>query len=64
MIKRHLKRYATPKTWNIKKKGIIFITRPNPGAHPRVLSMPINVVLRTMIQCVNTTKKRKKRRRI
>lgn len=60
MGKDHLKRYATPKTWNIKKKGIVFITRPKPGAHPISLSMPLSVVLKNLVKCANTTKEVKK----
>ena len=60
MVKRHLKRLATPKTWKIQKKGLTFITRPNPGAHSQRLSIPINVVLKNMIKCAKTTREAKK----
>ena len=60
MVKRHLKRVATPKTWNIQKKGIKFVTRPKPGAHTQRLSVPLNVALKNMIQCAKTTRETKK----
>ncbi len=60
MGKKHLKRYATPKTWSIKKKGITFVARPNPGAHTRDLSMPICVLLKEFLKCAKTTKEVKK----
>jgi len=60
MVKRHLKRFASPTTWQIKKKGIKFITRPNPGTHPLELSMPICVVLKEMIKAARTTAEVKK----
>ncbi len=60
MVKKHLKRFATPTTWNIKRKGIKFVTRPSPGAHPLGLSMSINVVLKDMLKCAKTTKEVKK----
>ena len=60
MGKSHLKRLATPKTWDIKIKGITFIARPNPGAHPMQLSLPISVVLKNMLKAAKTTKESKK----
>jgi small subunit ribosomal protein S4e len=60
MVKRHLKRFATPKTWKIKKKGITFITRPNPGSHPIGMCMPISVVMKQMLKSANTTKEVRK----
>ena len=60
MAKDHLKRYATPKTWDIKKKGIVFITRPKPGAHPMSISVPLSVVLKNMLKCAKTTNEVKK----
>ena len=32
MVKNHLKRLAAPKTWGIKRKELVWITRPMPGA--------------------------------
>lgn len=60
MAKGHLKRFATPTTWGIKRKGIKFITRPKPGAHPRQFSIPINIVLKDIIKCAKTTKEARK----
>lgn len=60
MTKRHLKRFATPNSWQIKRKGIKFVTRPSPGAHPLGLSMPISIVLKDMLECARTTKEVKK----
>lgn len=60
MPKDHLKRYSTPTTWKIKRKGLTFITRPNPGAHPMEFSMPMSSVLKGMLKCAKTTKETKK----
>lgn len=59
MVKQHLKRLASPKTWGVKKKNITFITRPNPGPHKINYQMPINVILRDLIGVVKTTKEAK-----
>ena len=56
MSKSHLKRLAVPKTWDIKKKGIKFVTRPNLGAHPRKLSVPINLVIRDLLSYAKSNK--------
>ncbi|MGE0793278.1 MAG: 30S ribosomal protein S4e [Candidatus Woesearchaeota archaeon] len=59
MVKQHLKRLASPRTWGVKKKGITFITRPNPGPHKIDLQMPINVILRDLLSIVKSTKETK-----
>jgi small subunit ribosomal protein S4e len=59
MVKQHLKRFASPKTWSVKKKNIAFITRPNPGPHKMSLQMPINIILRDFIGISKSTKETK-----
>jgi len=56
MVKRHLKRLVAPKSWKIKRKGITFVTRPNPGMHSKKNSTSINVVLRDMLNYAKTTR--------
>ena len=48
-MSKHLKRYFAPKTWNIKRKGITYITKPSPGTHKIGVSMPLNVILRDIL---------------
>lgn len=45
MVKNHLKRINAPKTWDVHRKRSKFITRPNPGAHRSILSIPLSVLL-------------------
>lgn len=45
-MKQHLKRLATPSTWNIARKEETFIMRPNPGSQKLRLTLPLGVVLR------------------
>lgn len=56
MAKRHLKRLASPKSWDILKKKNKFITGPNPGAHSKKLGTSITVVLRDMLRLCRNTK--------
>ncbi len=56
MVKRHLKRLVAPKSWKIKRKGITFVTRPNPGMHSKKNSTSINIVLRDMLGYTKTTR--------
>lgn len=60
MVKRHLKRLAIPKSWDIKKKGIKFTTRPSAGAHSFELGMPINIILRDMLKYSHSNREVKK----
>lgn len=56
MVKQHLKRLSSPRTWPIKRKGITFISRPNPGPHPLALQLPITVLLRDVLAFVQSKK--------
>lgn len=56
MAKRHLKRYNAPKTWKVRTKGFIFITRGNPGPHSGKTSMPLNIVLRDLLHYSGTAR--------
>jgi len=56
MVKNHLKSITMPKTWQIERKKTVFVTRPNPGAHPMMYSMPLNIVMKELIKCAKTTK--------
>lgn len=52
----HLKRYFSPKTWKIKRKGITFITKPSPGAHKINMSLPLNIILRDILGYANSNR--------
>ena len=49
-----------PKSWPIKRKGIKFITRPNPGAHNSSNSIPISLVLTNILKYARVRKEVKK----
>lgn len=60
MVKNHLKRIATPKTWNVLRKQRKFITRPNPGAHNTTHAVSLNTLMKEYLQLAGTTKEVKR----
>ncbi len=56
MVKRHMKRISSPRSWPIKRKRTVFVTRPAPGAHPYNLGLPINLVFKEILNIAKTTK--------
>ncbi len=60
MVKNHLKRIATPKTWEILRKANVFVSRQNPGAHNKSFGMSLNTLMKELIGCARTTKEVKR----
>lgn len=60
MGKDHLKRLAAPKTWQIRRKGLKFITKPAPGPHSLELGMPLSLMLKDVLNYADTTREVKK----
>ena len=48
-MKLHLKRYAAPTSWLMKRKEAKFVMRPKPGAHSLRYGLPLSLVLREML---------------
>ena len=55
----HLKRLVAPKTWPIKRKGAIFVTRQNSRAKSSY-SMPLAVVLRDLLKVAEKSREVKR----
>ncbi len=53
---KHISRLAMPKTWQIKKKGIKYVTKPLPGAHSLNTGIPINIVFRDILKYTKTNR--------
>ncbi|MBW2982329.1 30S ribosomal protein S4e [Candidatus Woesearchaeota archaeon] len=53
---KHLSRLAVPKTWQIKRKGIKWISRPLPGTHSIDRSMPLSLIFRHLLNYTRTNK--------
>ena len=60
MGRNHIKRLAAPKTWQIRRKGMNFITKPAPGPHSIDTGMPLSILLKEVLNYANTTKEVKK----
>jgi small subunit ribosomal protein S4e len=56
MSKKHLKKINMPKTWDIKRKGTVYIKRPLPGPHGFDYGLALSVVLKDMLKIAKTTK--------
>ncbi len=59
MVKRHLSRLNAPKNWPIKRKGIKFIARPLPGAHPLRQCITLSVVMKDILNYAKTARELK-----
>ncbi|MBW2977059.1 30S ribosomal protein S4e, partial [Candidatus Woesearchaeota archaeon] len=53
-MSKHLKRNFAPRNWKIKKKGMKFVTKPSPGPHKMNMSLPLNVIMRDILNCAKT----------
>ncbi len=58
-MSRHLKKYAAPKSWNVQRKDLKFIKKPNPGPYNQTLSQSIDLTLR-MLNLAKTAREVKK----
>ncbi|MBW2976669.1 30S ribosomal protein S4e [Candidatus Woesearchaeota archaeon] len=55
-MSKHLKRNFAPRNWKINKKGIKFIAKPSPGPHKMSMSLPLNVIMRDILDYANTNR--------
>ena len=60
MVKNHLKRLATPRTWGVRRKTTVFITKPQPGAHSKEFGLSLNTLFKEELRIAGTTKEVKK----
>lgn len=60
MVKNHLKRIATPKTWSFLRKKHTFITKPAPGAHSQTHATSVNTAVKELLGKATTTKEVKR----
>ncbi len=56
----HLKRIAAPKTWPIKRKQNVWITKQNPGPHTSKTSISLNTVFKDLLKYTKTTRETKR----
>ncbi len=54
-MSRHLARMNAPRTWAVRRKGIMFIAKPR-GGHPTEHGLPLVVILRDILKYVKNTR--------
>ncbi|MBI4441159.1 30S ribosomal protein S4e [Candidatus Woesearchaeota archaeon] len=54
-----IKRMAAPTSWQMKRKGITFVTKPMPGAHSYQLGTSLNFILRDVLSLARTAREAK-----
>ena len=59
MVRLHLKRTSMPKSWNVKRKNITFISKPNPGSFNRKYITSFLILIRDILKVAKTTKEAK-----
>lgn len=55
MVKK-LKRLLSPKFWKVKKKEYKWVVSPKPGPHPKFYSIPLQIILRDILNLAETAK--------
>ncbi len=56
MVKNHLKSLSAPKTWKIKRKEEVYITRPYPSGQKMDFVLPLNVIFKDFLKYCKTSK--------
>lgn len=56
----HMKRLAAPRTWPLKRKASVFVTKQSAGAHSLEESMAAVTVLRDMVGACDTAREAKR----
>lgn len=56
----HLKLLGAPKVWNVKKSGKKFVLRAKPGAHNKIISIPIGILLRDILNLAKDNRESKR----
>jgi small subunit ribosomal protein S4e len=51
----HLKRYAAPRLWKIRRKNPTWVYRPRPGSHSLETGIPLGVVIRDILSLTENT---------
>ena len=49
-MSKHMKRLASPRVWKIPKKSHLWATKPSAGPHPENRSIPLQILLRDVLQ--------------
>ncbi|MFX1518414.1 MAG: 30S ribosomal protein S4e [Promethearchaeota archaeon] len=58
--KKHVKRLASPRLWQIRRKETMWAPRTRPGPHPLNKSIPLQIIIRDMLGHAKTIRETKK----
>ncbi len=59
MVKRKLKRLLVPSFWKIRKKQFTWVVSPSPGPHKKLECIPLLVLIRDLLNLVDTGREAK-----
>lgn len=59
MVKNHIKALTVPKTWPVKRKSRVWMTKPQSGAHSLDFSLALNLAFKDVLNLAETTKEAK-----
>lgn len=58
-MKKHMKRMTAPRTWSVTRKTSHWVSKPRPGPHGQLESVPVGTILRDMLKlCDNAREAR------
>ncbi|MGD9962969.1 MAG: 30S ribosomal protein S4e [Thermoplasmata archaeon] len=58
-MKKHMKRMTAPRTWTVQRKTSHWVSKPRPGPHGLLKSVPVGTVLRDLLKvCDNAREAR------
>lgn len=58
-MKKHMKRMTAPRSWTVTRKTSHWVSKPRPGPHGQLVSVPVGTVLRDMLKlCDNAREAR------
>lgn len=58
--RQHMKRLAAPRLWPIHRKEAIWTVKPSPGPHPKKECLPLQVIIRDILEYAKTGKEAKR----
>ena len=58
-MKKHMKRMTAPRSWSVTRKTSHWVTKPRPGPHAMMDSIPIETVLRDMLKVCDNAREAK-----
>ncbi len=58
-MKKHMKRMTAPRTWTVQRKSSHWVSKPRPGPHGQLESIPVGTVLRDLLKLCDNAREAK-----